>query len=64
MTNLRSFSLPHPNKFQIGDIAKAKRLIRFMDKTKHDIGQEIVVTEETKSYFNVCHSGYERIAKQ
>lgn len=50
----------YPNKFKAGDIAIAKRFIRFCDGAEHRRGQEILVTERTVHYYNVCHVDYDK----
>jgi hypothetical protein len=57
---VRTFSPPYPNKFKPGDTAIAKTDIRFCNGKTHRIGQEIVVSEETVSYYNVCHTEYDK----
>lgn len=52
---------PYPDKFKAGDIAIAKTHTEFMYGDKHEVGQEIVVTEETKSYYNVWHHLYDKL---
>lgn len=44
---------PYPEKFKAGDIAIPLIEINFVDGTQHKIGDEIRVTEKTKSYYNV-----------
>lgn len=51
---------PYPNKFKPGDTAVATQDIDFCDNTKHVTGQQIVVTEDTVSYYNVWHTIYEK----
>lgn len=50
----------YPNKFQPGDIAISKKLIRFPNGKFHDVGQRITVSKETEAYFNVCHEDYDK----
>jgi hypothetical protein len=54
-------STRYPNKFYLGDIAIAKTNVDFCDGTSHKVGQKIVVTEETKHYYNVCHEQYDKV---
>ncbi len=49
----------YPNKFKAGDIAISKKFVKFLNGEKHTIGQEILVFESTKSYYNVNHKNYE-----
>ena len=51
---------PYPNKFKAGDVAIAQQFIKFMDGSTHRVGEEIIVTERTKSYFNVWHHIYDK----
>lgn len=48
------------NKFKDGDIAIAKRFIRFCDGTTHNLGQKIKVTNSNKLYFNICNEDYDK----
>jgi hypothetical protein len=59
---MKTFTLnpPYPNKFIAGDVAISTIDVNFCDGTKHKIGQRIVVTEKTKSYYNVWHNYYEK----
>lgn len=50
----------YPDKFKPGDVAMAKKFVRFCDGTCHKVGQEILVTEDSKSYFNVMHGDYDK----
>lgn len=48
------------NKFKPNDIAIALTDTQFTDDTKHTKGEEILVTEQTEAYFNVCHKNYDK----
>ena len=48
------------DKFKPGDVAIAKNNIKFCDGTKHIVGQKIVVTEQTVSYYNVNGKDYDK----
>jgi hypothetical protein len=50
--NIKTFNPPYPNKFQDGDIAVSLGKVNFTDGTFHKTGDEIIVTEETVSYYN------------
>lgn len=51
---------PYPNKFIEGDIVVCNTRIEFMDGEVHNIGQEILVTEKIKAYYNVCNKNYDK----
>jgi hypothetical protein len=50
---------PYPDKFKTGDVAVSKTNVDFTDGQKHHIGQEIVVKNDTVSYYNVMHQYYD-----
>ena len=50
----------YPDKFKVGDIAIAKKYVKFMYGEEHRVGQEIVVTEDNKAYYNVCYKDYDK----
>jgi hypothetical protein len=51
----------YPEKFKNGDIAIPKIRINFSNEI-HEVGDRIVVTEETEAYFNVNFRDYENEA--
>lgn len=55
----KTYSPPYPDKFKSGDIAIALTNINYADGTKVKKGQEVLVTETTKSYYNVCYIDWE-----
>lgn len=57
---IRTSKPPYPAKFQPGDIAISLYRVEFTDGEVHEVGQEIVVTEEAVAYFNVCHEEYSK----
>ena len=52
--------MPYQDKFKPGNIAIAKRNVRFIDGTGHMVGDRILVTEETEAYYNVNHEDYDK----
>lgn len=53
---------PYPNKFKAGDIAVClAEFIPFSNGDIHILGQKILVTEKTKSYYNVWHHIYDKV---
>jgi hypothetical protein len=50
----------YPDKFKVGDIAICNKFVCFVDNTYHMIGQEIEVTKDTVSYFNVNYQDYDK----
>lgn len=49
---------PYPEKFKPGDIAISLTEVEFCDGTKHEEGEEILVTFKNASYYNVWHHIY------
>lgn len=56
----RNMKVEYPDKFKVGDIAICNKFVCFVDNTYHMIGQEIEVTKDTVSYFNVNYQDYDK----
>ncbi len=52
---------PYPDKFKPYDIAVSTINVSFIDGTQHKIGQKIVVTPQTVSYYNVWYKYYNKL---
>ena len=46
------------DKFQIGDVAIATEHCTFINGTKHEVGQHIIVDNINVHYFNCWHDKY------
>ena len=49
----------YPERFKSGDTAICLHTVIFVDRDRHLKGNEYVVEEKTKAYYNVCYAQYD-----